>query len=520
MSNFFSKASLYGNQDKRKAAFAGTWYEADPSRLKSQLDKFLHTAEAVLKKAPADPLFGSNRELAGSVMAIVAPHAGYMFSGQTAAFAYESAAAAHKVKRVFLLGPSHYVGFRGAALPAEKSFATPLGDLQVDRQVIDDLHHTYPGFELMPEVHRREHSLEMQLPFIKESFGNVKIIPIIVGIIGDESEIQLMGQILRRYIQPDDLVVVSSDFTHYGPRYQYEPFHSNIRENVKKLDEEAFECFNQLDVHKFLAFRDRTQDTICGFYPCALLLAMLPPNTRATLLKYGTSRDTITEDDKNSVSYLAIAFSNPEHEAGWPPHREPELAISEQERKALLKIARRALEAYVQERTEIAVSTVASDVTPVMKKPMGVFVTLYKRGKNIVANMKSSDKELRGCVGYIFPIKPMVQALIDNTVGAASRDPRFKNVTADELQDLRIDINVLTPPHRVKSYKDIVIGRDGIVLYKNGHQAVFLPSVATEYGWDLEQTLSQLAIKAGCAADAWKADAQFDVFQSLSFEEP
>ena len=130
-----------------------------------------------------------------------------------------------------------------------------------------------------------------------------------------------------------------------------------------------------------------------------------------------------------------------------------------------------------------------------------------------------SHKELRGCIGYIWPVKHLFQAVLDNTIGACSRDYRFVPVTANELKDIQIDINVLTAPQRVSSYKDIVVGKDGVVMYKDGKQAVFLPSVATEFGWDLNELLTQLSLKAGCGADGWKQSARFDVFQSTSFEE-
>jgi AmmeMemoRadiSam system protein A len=151
---------------------------------------------------------------------------------------------------------------------------------------------------------------------------------------------------------------------------------------------------------------------------------------------------------------------------------------------------------------------------------MGVFVTLYKVPTATKGHIDRAHKDLRGCIGYIWPVKSLFDSVVDNAIGACSRDPRFVPVTKSELAGLQIDINVLTPPKRVGSYKDIVVGTDGVIMYKDGRQAVFLPSVATEFGWDLNELLSQLAIKAGCAADAWKQpDAKFDVFQSQSFVE-
>jgi len=520
MSNFFSKATLSWTE-KRRATFAGSWYESDPAKLKTQLQRFLQIAGEHLKKTPVETTFSGNEKIDGAVLAIVVPHAGYMFSGQTAAYAYDAVKSNRKIKRVFLLGPSHYAGFQGAALPAEKTFATPLGDLSVDKDVVEALRE-YNNFSIMPEVHRREHSLEMQLPFIRQTFGDVKIVPVIVGTLTDNSEIQLTAQIMRRYIEPGDLVVVSSDFTHYGPRYQYEPFEDNVREGVRQLDSQAFDCLNSRDLDGFLSFRERTQDTICGFFPCSLLLALLPEGAHASLLHYRTSQDSIVEDDKNSVSYLAIAFSSAGEHNGWPVEKPiTTVSLTDADKEALLKIARLALETYVRERREVSHSEIRELVTPVMRKPMGAFVTLYTRasGDQRGDTAHGEEKELRGCIGYIWPIKPLLKAVIENAIGAASRDYRFKNVTPEELPHLQIDINVLTPPQRVRSQDDIVIGRDGVLLYKDGKQAVFLPSVATEFGWDLEQTLSQLALKAGCSADAWKQGAHFDIFQSCSFEE-
>lgn len=512
MSNFLGKANIF-SPDRRRAAFAGTWYEANPARLKAQLEQYLKSASDKRKESPYDLSFRDNKPPQGAVLSVVVPHAGYMFSGQIAAYAYDLARE-RNVSRVFVMGPSHYVGFQGGALPAEKVFATPLGDLAVDTALVEELR-KYPMFEVISDVHQREHSVELQLPFIRQAFGDIKIVPLIIGTFADDAEIRLVGQILRRYINPDDLVVVSSDFTHYGPRYQYEPFQEHIRENVRKLDEEAFQYIQNLDLQRFLEFRRRTQDTICGFYPCSVMMAMLPENANATLLTYGTSQDTLVEDGQNSVSYLAIAFSDSSNNVGWTPVEPALTKLSEADKENLLRLARRALEIYVREGRQVEAGEVLAELSPVLLNMAGVFVTLYKH-----AHGSAEKRQLRGCIGYIWPVKPLVQAVIENAIGSASRDHRFESVKADELSDLMIDINVLSPPRRISSYKDIVIGRDGIVMYKGGRQSVFLPSVAVDFGWNLEQALAQLSIKAGCGSDGWRQGAQFDIFQSESFEEP
>ncbi|HEY9734022.1 MAG TPA: AmmeMemoRadiSam system protein B [Drouetiella sp.] len=512
MNNFISKTGLNFSH-KRQAAFAGTWYESDPTKLRAQIGSFLANAQAVLLKKPIESGFQHNFEPSSPLLAIVTPHAGYMFSGNTAAFAYEQAKE-QKPKRIFLLGPSHYVGFEGAVLPTDSVFATPLGDLLVDKDVVQELA-DFPLFRHSSQVHLREHSLEMQLPFIKATFGDVKIVPIIVGSLPDQMDVQLMGQILRRYMRQGDLIVVSSDFTHYGPRYDYEPFSSDWPENVRKLDSEAFEHLSKHDLTAFVDFKERTGDTICGFYPCAVLAAMLPDDCHGSLLRYGTSQDALAEDDNNSVSYLALAFSS-SSKRGWEevPGAGSEEPLSNTDKENLLKLARLTLEKAVKTGTIPSQEEAKFAVSEVTSKKMGAFVTLYK-----IDPQEPSHKELRGCIGYIWPVKPLFQTVMDNTIGSSSRDYRFQPVLQSELKNLEIDINILTAPRRIKNYNEIVVGRDGVVMYKDGRQSVFLPSVATEFGWDLPELLTQLSLKAGLAGDAWKQGARFDVFQSQSISE-
>ena len=187
MSNIFGKVIITPS-DKRKTSFAGSWYEGDGRKLKPQVAGFLKSALDKIKSRPCDESFAGNQPPRGAILAGIAPHAGYMFSGPTAGYVYESLRG-RKITRVFLLGPSHYVALHGCALPVEKSFATPLGDLSVDTKVINELK-DYPLFRLAPDIHKNEHSLEMQLPFIKQALGNVQIVPIIVGTLRDEQEMR------------------------------------------------------------------------------------------------------------------------------------------------------------------------------------------------------------------------------------------------------------------------------------------------------------------------------------------
>lgn len=489
---------------RRPTLYAGSWYEADQSKLSLQLNQYIDSAahdvginSADIKSEP--------------LLAVIAPHAGYIFSGRTAAYSYELAKG-RGIKRIFLLGPSHHVSLFGAALPTASKFATPLGDLEVDTDTIEQLA-SYPMFSTNAEVHTVEHSLELQLPFIKQIFGAAKIVPIVIGQLADESEIRLVAEILKGYVTEHDLVVVSSDFTHYGPRFEYVPFTENVRQNIDQLDMEAFKHLANADVSQLIEFVRRTRATICGIYPCAVLRAMLPVNSHTTLLNYTTSQDAMPDDADHSVSYLAVAFSG----ASWPANpgsRKPVnevINLDSTEKNALLTIARKTIAEWTTSRNVLDPAKLDVALTARLKEPFGAFVTLYNR------NHKRSDgRELRGCIGSIWPTRPLYKTVMDNALGASSRDPRFDPITASELNDLIIEISVLTPPRRVASFKDIIIGTDGVILSKGNKQSVFLPQVATEYGWDLDETLKQLCIKAGLNENEWRSDAKFDVFQSLS----
>jgi AmmeMemoRadiSam system protein A len=289
------------------------------------------------------------------------------------------------------------------------------------------------------------------------------------------------------------------------------------------MDREAFGHLATGDLPGFMDFHNRTEDTICGLFPCAVLCAMLPAQAHGPLLKYSTSQDTVQEDKDNSVSYLAISFSGP----SWPEHPSKRMTAAEAvrladvEKKTLITIARRGLEQWVRDHKVLdPLKQTDLTVTPAMMQCFGTFVTLYKHSATSREHRRvHEDKELRGCIGNIWPVRPLCQSVVENAIASSTRDPRFSEVRSDELPGLSIEISVLTPPRRVNSYHDVVLGTDGIILSKHDKQAVFLPQVATEFGWDLPETLKQLCQKAGLRDDDWKEGCHYDLFQSVSLEE-
>ncbi|MDX2107366.1 MAG: AmmeMemoRadiSam system protein B [Candidatus Melainabacteria bacterium] len=490
------------NADKRRLArFAGTWYKNDPKALGAEIDTYLERA----RNDSDCNLIDTNHN---RLEAIISPHAGFMYSGQTAAYSYCRVEAKKKeIKRVLLLGPSHYLNISGVALSSFDAYQTPLGDIGLDKKTTDLLLGC-KNFQTNDALHEREHSLELQTAFIRHILGEIEMIPMVVGSFKDQNHIRQCASKIANIQKPGDLFVISSDFTHFGPRYDYVPFYDDISANIKKLDLMAYSLIERLELKEFLEFQSKTDCTICGFNPICLLLATLSKNSTSELLHYETSRNQGSDDDMNSVSYLAISFQNRAEDNS-------QMSITDADKHTLLRLARFTAEYFCNTNKKPTLDQLPPDIvlSDFVKQPMGVFVTFFLK------NVSLHEENLRGCIGYILPMMPLYQAVIDNAIGACSKDYRFLPVHEEELKNIKIEISVLTKPEPVADYKDIVIGKHGILLHAKGRQSVFLPHVATEYGWTLEETLNQLALKAGLKQDAWRKNARFEVFESVMFEE-
>jgi len=298
-------------------------------------------------------------------------------------------------------------------------------------------------------------------------------------------------------------VVVSSDFTHYGRAFDYVPFQNHIPENLRNLDLGAFRELEDKNLPGFLKYVRDTGATICGRSPIAILLAMLPAEAKVQLLKYETSGN-LTGDWSRCVSYVSAAVTGT-----WKSpcsdgiHCERPVEWTDADRVNLLRLARHA----IAKELGCDEPQVGFEITPPMQEIMGAFVSLHKHG------------QLRGCIGEIFPRRELYEAVREQAVNAAFHDPRFPKLRRDELDEIDIEISALTVPGRVSSYKEIEIGRHGIVLYKGSHSAVYLPQVAPEQGWGIEEALTHLACKAGLGPDDWQSDCEFHVFEAIVFSE-
>jgi MEMO1 family protein len=485
---------LFGDERILVSHLAGTWHSGQQKQLNKDMDNYFNN----VKEKNID-----------DVIALILPHAGYRYSGQTAAFGVKEIIG-KKYSRVILLGPSHSYPLKNKiAFPSFNVFRTPMGDVEVDKNFINKLIKVSPYGMINDLAHINEHSLLIQLPMFQKALGDFKLVPIVIGQL-DGDAAKKIAEELKGCIDNDTLIVASSDFTHYGARFKYMPFPNDfqVASKLEKLDMGAVKSIEDKNPKDFNNYIAKTGVTICGENPISILLNMLPEDSKATLLHYDTSGKQMNDYD-NSVSYVSMAFSGKWNIKTDPNDKniENESILSDKDKNGLLSLARKSIEFYLKEKKMPTAEMLGVKITPNMEKTMGGFVSLYEFG------------ELRGCIGEITPRRPLYQAVMSQAVNAAVNDYRFPPVVETDVPNLKIEISALTPPHKVDSYKDIVIGKDGMTLTKNGRSAVFLPQVAPEQGWDLDKTLSYLSLKAGLPMNAWKEGADFTVFQAIVFGE-
>ena len=471
-------------QRVRPPAVAGLFYPGDAAALSKTID-------GLLAKAPD--------HFIPRLKALVCPHAGYEFSGQTAAIGYKLLAG-RDVQTVVVMGPSHYAWFSNACIPNADAYKTPLGLVPISEKA-KGLALVAP-FVLEPQcpVQRPpwwrqasrpapeegqdtpetwEHSVEVQVPFLQKVLKNFKLLPVVIG----EADPEQVAKALADIIDDKTIVVASSDLSHY-----------HTYEAAKGLDDRCVKAICDVDVDAM-----RTQEA-CGKLPIMALLHLArQKGWKAQLLDYRNSGD-VTGDKDRVVGYTAVAFYAPAPEN-----------LSAAERKLLLELARKTLSSVTANGSlpELA----AKDVPPKLAEKQACFVTLTKNGA------------LRGCIGHLMAIEPLHQAVAENARNAALRDPRFPPVQPDELAQIRIEISVLTEPQPLSfsSPEDLLSklhpNEDGVLLHIGPRTATFLPQVWAQIP-DKAEFLNHLSQKAGCEASAWRGkDISVSIYHVECFEE-
>ncbi|NQU04910.1 MAG: AmmeMemoRadiSam system protein B [Calditrichaeota bacterium] len=475
----------------RPPAVAGQFYPADPEKLRLAIDGFIKDAKADFKC-----------EYKSAPVALIAPHAGYIYSGQIAADAY------NQVKNfdydlIIILGTNHTTGgFNDISVYPEGAYRTPLGLAEIDKGIAKKITQSDKNCVFNPAVHRKEHSVEVQIPFIQYLFPDAKIVPIVIGTT-DLSICMKFGESLAEIIKDRKaLIVASSDFSHY-PNY----------ENAKDVDGKVLDAIVSGEPQKVKSTIARQMRRgIANLSTCAcgegpILTAMYAARSLGVRegyrISYANSGDALIGKPDRVVGYGAMVFAFQAKSSSKSSDEILTRLSLGDEKTRLLKFAHETISRYLT--TETVPLPRGFNYADAHKQ--GAFVTLNKHGN------------LRGCIGHMAEDMPLSRVIGSMAMQAAFNDRRFSPVTLDELDEIKIEISVLTPFKLVSGVDDIIIGRDGILIKKGGRQAVYLPQVATEQNWTLEETLNNLCRKAGLSRDDWHEDMEFYTFQADVFGE-
>ncbi|ROR01607.1 AmmeMemoRadiSam system protein B [Desulfosoma caldarium] len=466
-----------GSERIRESVIAGTWYPGNPEKLRTVILEYLAKASAA--------------SLSGRLVGLVAPHAGYMYSGPVAAYAYKLLEG-RPVKKVLIMAPSHRAYFNGASVDDVAGYRTPLGVVSVDRVFTKRLMAYQDLFSHVPQAHAQEHSLEIQLPFLQVVLGAFQMIPVLIGDV-DLDGCRRLAQAVAKAIGDDEvLLVASTDLSHY---YTYQ--------DAKKLDARVIEKVDGYDPEGLFEALRRRECEACGGGPLVttLLAARELGATKARVLHYANSGD-VTGDVRGVVGYMAAAIvDNPgkavkEAPSSEPPESSVEEGLSEQEKSVLRTVAWQAIRWKLGLEAEPVYEGTASKLW----EKRGAFVTLRKQGA------------LRGCIGYVEPHMPLWRTVKEAAVQAAFADPRFPPVRAAEVDALQLEISALSPLERLKDPLQFTVGRHGLVIRKGYHNGLLLPQVAVEHAWGKEEFLNWTCKKAGLSPECWR-DGNVEVYR-------
>lgn len=482
-------------KDIRGPAVAGQFYPADADTLKSKIEKYLEDVEG--------------QEVMGQIKAVIVPHAGYDFSAPVAAYSYKLLEG-RSINTAVVICNSHSAYFSGIAIDESDAWETPLGLVPVDKDLAKKLVDASDKIKLDSNVHKDDHSIEVQLPFLQAVLlDGFKIVPILFGNTDDDSY-KGLAKALANNLGEDDLVIISTDLSHY-PSYN----------DANNIDKQTLEMIKLADVEK-LEEHIKTiekqnipgeQTLCCGIdgVKTVMELYKLINWDKIEILKYANSGDVSIGDKASVVGYGAVTFfqttPNPSLSKEGNEIAQVDNLLNNSQKKKLLEIAKTTVESYINDGKIPEFNM--SDKR--LNRKEGAFVTLHNSGK------------LRGCIGQIIPTdKPLWQVVRNMAISAATEDHRFTPVSKKDLDNLDYEVSVLSVPEKIDDWQKIELGTHGVIVKKGFQSGVFLPQVATETGWSKEEFLGQLCSqKAGLPPDCYKNDPDIilEIFSAQVFSE-
>jgi AmmeMemoRadiSam system protein B/AmmeMemoRadiSam system protein A len=455
-------------QGTRKPIVAEIFYHGDADRLSSQIDSFLQNV-----KKDSSP--------SGKILALIAPHAGYGYSGQVAAHAYRLVQG-KDYQTVVIIGPSHRHGFNGCSIYLKGAYETPLGTVEVNEALASELSKA-SGFKYVAQAHQQEHSIEVQVPFIQKVLPRAKIVPVLMGIQSRKTITTLANALSEVLPDKKALVIASTDLSHFFPKQKANETDSNTASLIRSFETDSL-------IRKLT----RGENIMCGGGPVVstLLYTQSCGKPEVEILRYADSSDA-GGSKSQVVGYLAAVL--------YQKGPGPAFNLSEGVKKELLQLAGSAINHFIKEKKVIDYNTQNLDLLTWK----AAFVTLKKKGS------------LRGCIGFIEPVFPLYETVIRAAIFAASQDLRFPPVTVDELKDLEIEISVLTTPKRIHDPLLIEVGKHGLIISQGDHRGILLPQVPVENNWSREKFLERACLKAGLPRNAWASGAEIYIFEAIVF---
>lgn len=473
----------------REPAVAGQFYPGNPATLKSELQRLFRDVEAKPWK--------------GNTLAVISPHAGYIYSGAVAAAAFMEIDAEKQYENVFIIGSSHRYAFDGASVYTRGDYKTPLGILPVNIKLSHELMSVNNFYTDRSDVQDNEHSLEVQLPFLQYRLKKpFQIVPVVIST-QEPRTCKNIAESLLSYFTPANLFVFSTDFSHY-PGY----------EDACRVDRSTADAILTGDPDTLLKVLEKNEHAgipglstcLCGWTSVLTLLYMTRRMNDITyhLVDYKNSGDAIGIVNKSRVvGYHAISIrqGNSRQTAGDENNREK---LTVKDKNVLITLVLGAIKTRL---TGIQTGLGKGDLTPGLMQYAGVFVSLYKQGK------------LRGCVGRFTPDKPLHELVQEIAVASAFNDHRFSPVKADEIPELKTEISILTPLKKINSIDEIEMGRHGIYMKKGYASGTYLPQVSVSTGWSKIEFLEHCASdKAGLGRSGWK-DADLYTYEAIIIRE-
>ena len=479
----------------RQPAVAGSFYPGDPASLAKMIAGMM--ADTPRPNIPGD------------IVALIAPHAGYMYSGPVASHAFK-AIQGYDYNDVIVISPCHVEAFGGAAIYPGDAYRTPLGDISIDKDLAEKIAAYSDKVNISEHGHRithrgGEHSLEVELPFLQTVLSDFKLVPIVMGNQDMSTCRGLADAIASACKGRDDvLIVASSDLSHF---YDYN--------KAKDLDSRIVKLIDNFDYNKLYDDLQTRKVEACGGGP--MIVAMMASEKlgagSAKVVNSANSGD-VSGDSGSVVGYLAaVIYKGGKEDKVYEINMDDEdmgddievnpasgadFGLSDNEKKQLLDLANQAIDNRLNGKDLTLNST---DYTGLLAEKRGAFVTL------------TINDALRGCIGYIQAVKPLYETIAEMAVQAAFHDPRFPQLTRAEFKQIEIEISVLTPMIKVEDpERDVVVGRDGLYLVKGYHSGLLLPQVPVEHHWDRDVFLDQTCLKAGLPPGTWR-DSGTEIFR-------